>query len=135
MVAVGPGNIADRGPEEYYVSEPFELPEGVTVATISWEAEVPPKSWVRAQLRFAASERKLAASAWTGPRGADSWYEGEDADSGGGGASRHRGSGASGEAASTAERRSGRWVQYRLALGARHSGSSPRVRSVAVHYS
>ena len=28
----------------------------------------------------------------------------------------------------------GEWVQYKLALGARHSGCTPRVKEVAVYY-
>ena len=46
-----PGNIVDRGPEEFYVSCPFKLPEGATVQTISWKAELPPKSWVTARIK------------------------------------------------------------------------------------
>jgi len=132
MVAVGPGNIVDRGPEEYYVSQAFELPQGVTGARISWEAELPPKSWVRAQLRSAQSERQLAASAWTGPRGeGSSWAEGDGDELSGGGESRDSNQEDSRNGKITAE---ARWAQYRLALGARHSGSSPRVTSVTVHY-
>jgi len=114
MAAVGPGNIVDRGPEEYYTSAPFELPEGAEVTELAWDATVPPKSWVRAQLRFADSNAGLDQAQWIGPDGEGSWYENEQpvpaGDSPGG------------------------WVQYRLALGARHSGSSPRVREVRVQY-
>ena len=39
----GPGNIMDRGPDEYYVSVPFNLPRGAQVTEISWKGQVPPK--------------------------------------------------------------------------------------------
>ena len=111
MVAVGPGNIADRGPQEYYISAAFELPRGSRLERITWEAEIPPKSWVRAQLRSAASQEALGQAPWSGPQGPASWCE-------------------KGQSVAVG----GPWIQYRLALGARHSGSSPRVRSVSVHY-
>ena len=114
MTAVGPGNIADRGPEEYYQSPAFELPAGHKVQQLAWQAEIPPKSWVRAQLRFAATKEGLEEAEWQGPPGARPWYENLQPVE---------------EGAST-----GQWVQYRLALGARHSGSSPRVREVVVHH-
>ena len=114
MVGVNPGNIMDRGPEEYYVSAPFELPEGSSSASISWEAETPAKTWVKAQLRSAGTKESLAAAPWEGPDGTDTWSE-------------------SGQPASATERL-GRWVQYRLALGATNSLSTPRVTQVDVRY-
>ena len=112
MVTVDPGNIMDRGPEEYYVSEPFELPPNVTVTSISWSADVPAKTWVMAQLRSAASEGELASSEWAAADGADSWLE-------------------SGRQLPLGPVR-GPWVQYRLALGATNGVSSPRVTRVDV---
>ena len=114
MTAVGPGNIVDRGPEEYYVSSPFKLPERTHVTGISWEAEVPPKTWVKAQLRFADRKEDLEHAPWIGPEGEESWFD------------NHR--------EAQAEEWTGRWVQYRLALGAVNSGSTPRVTEVEVEY-
>ena len=34
MTSVEPGNIADRGPEEFFVSEPYRVPEGSSVESI-----------------------------------------------------------------------------------------------------
>ena len=115
MTAVGPGNIVDRGPEEYYTSAPFELPRDARVEKIIWDADIPPKSWVRAQLRCATTEDNLESAEWFGSGGLGSWYE-------------------NGQAVSHL-RHTDRWIQYRLALGALHGGSSPRVRRVAVRYS
>ena len=79
MTSVGPGNIADRGPEEYYISSSFQLPVGSRVTGIGWQASVPPKTWVRAQLRLADSQDDLEAAAWLGPDGPNSWFENGEA--------------------------------------------------------
>ena len=113
MSSVDPGNLADRGPDEYYASAPVELPESSSVASLSWEAETPSKSWVKAQLRSADTKDGLETATWEGPDGTDTWYEkGQRALEG-----RHR-----------------MWVQYRLALGSKNSLSTPRLTRVDVHY-
>ena len=109
-----PGSQADRGPQEYYTSAPFELPESSSIASISWEAKTPLKAWVKAQLRSADTEEGLEKAAWEGPDGLDTWYE-------------------EGQGASGAER-AGRWVQYKLALGSANSLNTPRVTRVDVQY-
>jgi len=114
MTAVGPGNQRDRGPEEYYISAPFELPGGARATRIDWDAEVPGKTWVRAQIRSAATEEELDGAGWTAPDSGDGWYENGD-DVGGHGSD-------------------GRWTQYRLALGAVNGVASPRITEVRVHY-
>ena len=75
MNSIGPGNIADRGPEEYYVSPAFQLPEGTRAGGISWKADIPDKTWIRAQMRFAASEAALGKAPWTGSDGNGDWME------------------------------------------------------------
>jgi len=114
MMQVQPGNPRDRGPEEYYISEPFQLPEDARVRQISWEAELGPKTWVRAQLRTSSSREGLTSSPWRGPGGKDGWFDSGDLTE-----------------AVTPE---GPWIQYRLALGAANSGCTPRVREVRVKY-
>ena len=114
MMTTDVGNIMDRGPQEYYISNPCELPVGATVKGIDWEAKVPPKTWVKAQLRFANSREALQEAPWQGPDGADRWFR-------------------SGQSA-TGLRQEGPWVQYRLALGALSGGNSPRVSAVNVHH-
>lgn len=112
MLHVQPGNILTGGDEEFYTSAPFELPEGLRVRRMTWEAELPPKTWVRAQLRFATRRGDLDQAAWMGVSGRDSWVEcGAQVDFG-----------------------IGPWVQYRLALGAVNSGNTPRVSQVDVEY-
>ena len=114
MVTADPGNIMDRGTEEHYASQPFELPEGARAASISWDAEIPAKTWVKAQLRFAEAEGGLEQARWTGPDGEASWFEDRQEVPG--------------------NIRQGRWLQYKLALGATNSLSTPRVTRVDVHY-
>jgi len=112
MIGVDPGNQRDRGPEEHYSSAAFELPEGATVRQISWQADLPVKTWVRAQLRFAATAEDLPSAPWQGPEG-DGWFECDEPATG---------------------LRQDRWVQYRLALGATGSGNTPRLTEVCLTY-
>ena len=114
MTAVSPHSIADRGPEEFYLSAPFKLPAGARVTEIEWEADTPPCTWVKAQLRCGDSEDDLENTAWQGPDGDGTWFESPQA------------VGALGQ--------SGPWVQYRLALGARNGCGTPRVTEIFVHY-
>ncbi len=108
MSSAGTSNAADGGPEEYYVSAPFELPQDVRATAVSWTADVPAKTWVRAQVRAADSAERLRREPW--PAGGV-WIE-----NGGRVSAR------------------GRWAQYRLALGAVNSGRTPRVTRVELRY-
>jgi FG-GAP-like repeat len=114
MIAVDPGNIADRGPEEHYTSNAHRLPANAKIDQIAWEVELGPKTWVRAQLRCAKNKEELDSTPWHGPEGEGSWYE-----------NGHH---------TPALPQPGTWVQYRLALGATNGGSSPRVTAVNVMY-
>ena len=114
MYSNRPQNILDGGNEEYYTSAPFELPVGATVASISWDAELQPKTWVKAQLRFADSREELEKASWHGPEGEGNWFE-------------------EGQAVRSLST-SGRWVAYRLALGAVNGGCTPRITEVRVAY-
>ncbi len=38
---------------KFYTSESFELPPGAAVPRIAWDAELAPKTWVRARMRCA----------------------------------------------------------------------------------
>lgn len=109
MTAVQTGNMLDGGPEEYYVSTPYLLPDGASVTDITWEAECGPGTWVHAQIRWADSVEALERSAWHGPEGADTFYESPQAVRAAG---------------------KGPWIQYRLALGATNGGGTPRVTEV-----
>ena len=114
MVCVDPGNIVDRGPEEIYTSAQQELPPKARVTGISWEAETPPRTWVKAQLRSAFSREALLEAPWTGRDGtANSWFEQGDR---------------------VEQLPPASWVQYRLALGAFNSGCTPRISAVHVEY-
>lgn len=114
MLGVPTGNILDRGPEEYFISSPFLLPENARVDKIAWKAEIPPNTWVRAQLRSAVTAEQLAQATWHGAGGRERWLEnGQNI---------------------ARMRQPGRWVQYRLALGAANGGNSPRVTEVALSW-
>jgi len=115
MIWLNPGNIMDRSEEEYYTSCAHQLPSEAKVTGIDWEADLQVKTWVKAQLRFAKTEEELANAPWQGPDGEGSWFEKSQASSG--------------------LEQTGPWIQYRLALGARNCGNTPRVRAVSVHLS
>jgi len=114
MTATEPGNIADRGPEEYYESSAFKLPGNTAPTKISWQAETPAKTWVKAQLRCADTKEKLQGAPWVGPAGPGTWFNNHDEVQG--------------------RAFAGKWIAYRLALGATNSVASPRVTEVAVEY-
>ena len=111
MLQVQPGNILDGSEREYYTSAPFELPAGAAVTRVGWDAELGPKTWVGAQLRSAPTAEALEHAEWLGPDDGAGWFTNDQ------------------QIAAA-----GRWVQYRLALGAVNSGSTPRVTEVRVHY-
>ena len=70
MYIIEPGNILTRGPEEYYYSEPYAAKEDLAVDSVEVEAEIPPKTWVKALVRSAADADGLARAAWREPGGA-----------------------------------------------------------------
>ena len=96
------------------MSAPLKLPPGGAVTGIAWDAALPPKTWVRAQLRLARTEEELGRAPWRGPAGEGSWFESDQP--------------------APADAFRGRWVQYRLALGAVNGGNTPRVTEVRVSY-
>ncbi len=110
--AVEPGNIVDRGPEEYYESCVHQLPAPAHVQRVSWDAETPAPTYVRAQVRAGDTEADVLAAPWTGPRGPGTWFTERI------------------PAPETSIR--GRWLQYRLALGAPNSCGTPRVSAVEI---
>jgi hypothetical protein len=114
MTSIGPGNIADRCPEEYYISTPFKIPEGSMVTKIYWKADIPEKTWVKGQLRFADTEENLDNAPWIGSKNDNSWFVNCEM--------------------IPSREKSGEWIQYRLALGATNSLNTPRVKEVGISY-
>ena len=115
MISVEPRNTSDGGDAEFYTSPAVPAAaKAAAVTQIAWLADVPAKTWVRAQLRSAATEEALAAAPWQGAQGAGSWFENGDVIAAG--------------------QFSGPWIQYRLALGAVNAARTPRVREVSVSY-
>lgn len=114
MIAVDPGNIMNRGPEEYYLSAARELPEVSKITGISWKADLQKKTWIKAQIRTAGTKEQLESSPWLGKNGNNSWFE------------------TSGSFDIDAPK--GRWVQYKLALGAINGCNTPRISEVRIAY-
>ena len=114
MLCVDPGNIADRSYEEHYESAPHQLPAGAELQRIEWQAEMPAKTWLGAQLRWSDTKEGLASVSWFGSHENDSWYKSGDSIS--------------------SHPPSQCWVQFRLCLGATNSLRSPRVWEVSISY-
>jgi len=115
MLTVDPGNIMDRGPEEYYISAPLELPNDSRITKIQWQGEIPPKTWVKAQIRLGSTKEKLNESPWQGPDGnAETWFENAQQPN------KNLGS--------------ARYLQYKLTLGATNSLRTPRITQVTIDY-
>jgi hypothetical protein len=114
MLSVDPTNIMDKGPEEFYTSKPHEIPSGARVKRVSWNAVLQKETWLKLQVRFAVSPDGLKSAPWQGERGENSWF------------TRPQGV--------TDLKTSGKWMQYRLALGARNGGNSPLVKSVEIDF-
>ena len=68
------GNAFTREPIEKYLSPPYPL-EGQLPARIHWDADVPDKTALKFQLRWAETEQGLESAPWHGPAGAGSFYE------------------------------------------------------------
>ena len=111
---VNPGNIADRGSEEFYESEAHSVDGKRDILGIEWVEQPSQDTWVKAQLRVTGSEEDLSQADWLGPHGPDTWFD-----------SRQK---------NFPQPIKGRWIQYRLALGAKNSCRTPRVSEVRVKY-
>lgn len=64
LATVHPGNIMDRGPAEYYDSEPLPVPAGTEKITVSYEGQLLGKGYVRLYVKAAASEAELSSAEW-----------------------------------------------------------------------
>jgi len=100
------GNVYDRGSEEYFESRVFS--SNGTLQSIVIDGNIPAKTWVRCQIRTAASPSELAASPWQGTAVEGGWLANEE---------------------ETNLQLDG-FVQYRLAIGAINSVATPRVTGV-----
>jgi len=54
----------NRSNEEFYISKPYELSDGAKITNIDWDADLPAKTWVKAQLRTAQTSEKLEDAEW-----------------------------------------------------------------------
>ncbi|MFH1006833.1 MAG: VCBS repeat-containing protein [Candidatus Latescibacterota bacterium] len=108
------GNAYTREPLESYISPAYDM-TGLKPVRLSWKADIPEKTQIKFQLRWAESVEKLEAAPWAGPAGEDSFYE-EPAEE----------IGTVGEAA--------RWLQYKAILVSLNGCRSPRLEEVRVDF-
>ena len=69
IVSPEPGNVLTRGPEEFWFSEPRRLDGAAVVDRVEVTADCPPKTWVKATARAAATREELASAEWREPAG------------------------------------------------------------------
>ena len=108
------GNSYTREPWENYVSPPYEMRDSMP-ERMDWKAEIPDKTNLRFQLRWAAAEAGLDAARWQGPGGVDSWYD-------------QPGQGVRGVPVSAG------WLQYRAAFVSLDGCRSPRLEEVRIEF-
>ena len=106
------GNIYTREPLEYFISAPENL-AGASPTRIVWDADVPAKSDLKFQLRWAATERALESATWLGPDGEGSFYN------------------RSGQAINLPAG-AGPWLQYKAVFYSTDGGRTARLREVAI---
>lgn len=68
------GNAYTREPMEYYVSPAYDT-QGGKPTRIHWDAEVPDKTGLKFQLRWARRLDDLPHAAWTGPDGQGTFFK------------------------------------------------------------
>ena len=112
MCNVDPGNIMDRGDEEYYYSEIYEVPEEKMAVMAHWQAENARKTWVNMYVRHAKTKEELENEQWKGI-GELPIRSGDDI---------------------TGLGIKGGFMQYRLTLGAKCFCGTPRVNSVVIEF-
>jgi hypothetical protein len=109
------GNAYHRGPDEAYVSAPFQKPAGTRFTRLSWEAETNFGSTVAFQVRKAATSEGLSTAKWRGHRGENSEFR----DS---------------RSSLSVLERDENWIQYRAILRTRNGAATPVLTRVAVGY-
>ena len=112
MMPVDPGNILDRKSEEFYTSAAHSFNEMVILGTVFWEAELPPKTWVKLWVRTGNTLHELESKSFCGAGGEDSWYENGD----------------------KIMSQPCKYAQFKLALGSVNGASTPRVSEVVLNY-
>ena len=68
------GNAYTRQPLDRYISPPFDL-AGQVPMSLHWDAQVPPTTQLKFQLRWADSKPDLERAPWCGPAGEGAYYE------------------------------------------------------------
>lgn len=106
MGNVDPGNILDRCPEEYFISSKYVVCKESKIESVSWKADIPAKTWVRAAVRFSENPETVGNARWT------DWFD-------------------NGQKINLSVPE-GSAVQYKLALGATNSLRTPRIIQVIV---
>jgi len=112
MMPVDPGNILDRTNEEYYISAIHSFDEVVSLKSLSFKAQLPPKTWVKLWIRAGNTKQELLGKPFTGSTDEYSWYTNGD-----------------NIVCSTCK-----YSQFKLSLGSVNGAASPRLSEVILDY-
>ncbi len=109
MTSINPGNIKDRGPEEYYRSTMYTSQEAAAPKNVNMLMELPEKCYVKIRFRSGSDADTLQKSSWS------QWTELQE------------GSNEIPDLPATC------FWQYELALGAKNSLRTPRISAVKIN--
>ncbi|HWB55049.1 MAG TPA: VCBS repeat-containing protein [Tepidisphaeraceae bacterium] len=93
MTGIDIGNIYDRKPVWLYTSSAHDFGSAGEIQRVNWSGKAPKGTSIELQVRSADTEQSLASASWTGPKGANSWFDAR---------------------AKTISLKAGRFVQYRV---------------------
>lgn len=108
------GNAHTREPLENYISPAYDARDRKP-ARLSWKGNVPEKTQLKFQLRWAQTEDKLADAPWAGPTGENDFYE------------------KSGQQI-TKPHHCGTWLQYKATFVSLNGCRSAKLEEVAVDF-
>jgi len=109
------GNIRDRSLTFDYMSSPRDC-EGKRPSALRWDAQLPPRTALKFQLRSAATREALRNAAWTGPDGLNSFYT------------------APGPVKGLKGLPEGAWLQYRAVFDTFNGANSPVLDTVEITF-
>ena len=110
-----PGNGINRKPYESYTSPPIDT-NGRKPQRIHWDADVPKTTYLKFQIRGAASKKELENASWIKAEGESTYYE-------------KSGQEINGITANT------KWLQYRAFFISKDGCRSAQLKEVSIEFS
>ena len=112
-VGIDIGDIKSRSFVYSYTSSPYNS-KGLVAKSLSWQADLPPKTKLKLQLRVADTKEALEKSKWTGPTDTNSFYLES--------------------AAEIKNLKSAQWIQYRVLFDSYNGANAPILKKVQIQF-